>query len=100
MSSLQVPAKCVTVCHMKTISIRELHEKTGTLVREARRLGGLIVTERGAPVARLEPLAAGPKANPFQNRKLLPGYARLLRSGKLGRGAESTRIVSEDRDGR
>ena len=85
---------------MKTVSIRELHEKTGALVREARRLGGLIVTERGAPVARIEPLDSRPRANPFRDRGLLPGYARLVRSGKLGGGAESTRIVSEDRDGR
>lgn len=33
-------------------------------------------------------------------RKLLPRYTRLVRSGKLGRGTESTRIVSEDRNGR
>ena len=85
---------------MKRISIRELHEKTGSLVREARRLGGLIVTERGAPVARIEPVDSRPPLNPFRVRKLLPRYARLVRSGKLGRGIESTRIVSEDRDGR
>ncbi len=85
---------------MKRISIRELHEKTGTLVREARRLGGLIVTERGAPVARIEPVDSGPPVNPFRDRKLLPRYARLVRSGKLGGGTESTRIVSEDREGR
>ncbi len=85
---------------MKRISIRELHEKTGFLVREAKRLGGLIVTERGAPVARIEPVDAGPSVDPFRNRKLLPRYARLLRSGKLGVGAESTQIVSDDRDGR
>ena len=85
---------------MKRISIRELHEKTGSLVREARRLGGLIVTERGAPVASIEPVDSRPPVNPFRDRKLLPRYARLVRSGKLGRGIESTRIVSEDRDGR
>ena len=85
---------------MKRISIRELHEKTGSLVREARRLGGLIVTERGAPVARIEPVDSRPPANPFRDRKLLPRYTRLVRSGKLGRGTESTRIVSEDQDGR
>lgn len=85
---------------MKRISIRELHEKTGALVREARRLGSLIVTERGVPVARIEPVDSGPPANPFRDRTLLPRYARLVRSGKLGRGVESTRIVSEDRDGR
>jgi prevent-host-death family protein len=85
---------------MKRVSIRELHEKTGSLVREARRLGGLIVTERGAPIARIEPVDAGTRVNPFRDRKLLPGYARLVRSGKLGRGIDSARIVSEDRDGR
>jgi prevent-host-death family protein len=85
---------------MKRVSIRELHDKTGMLVREARRLGGLIVTERGAPVARIQPLDSRPPLNPFRDRKLLPGFARLVRSGKLGRGTESTRIVSEDRDGR
>jgi prevent-host-death family protein len=85
---------------MKRVSIRELHEKTGSFVREARRLGGLIVTERGAPVARIEPVDARSWANPFRDRKLLPRYARLARSGKLGGGTESTRIVSEDRDGR
>ena len=85
---------------MKRISIRELHERTGSLVREAKRLGGLIVTERGAPVARIEPVDSRSPINPFRNRKLLPGYARLVRSGRLGRGTESTRIVSEDRDRR
>ena len=85
---------------MKRVSIRELHENTGMLVREARRLGGLIVTERGVPVARVEPVNSRSPVNPFRNRKLLPRYARLVRSGKLGRSTESTRIVSEDRDGR
>lgn len=85
---------------MKTISIRELHLRTGALVREARRLGGLIVTERGAAVARIEPARQGPPANPFHNRKLLPAYERLLRSGKLATGTDSTRIVSDSRDGR
>ncbi len=83
---------------MKRISIRELHEKTGAFVRAARRLGGLIVTERGAPVARIEPFDAKPPLNPFRDRKLLPSYARLVRSGKLAGGTESARIVSDDRD--
>ena len=85
---------------MKRVSIRELHARTGALVREARRLGGLIVTERGTAVARIEPVDSRAPVNPFRERRLLPRYARLLRSGKLGRGTESTRIVSEDRDGR
>ena len=85
---------------MKQVSLRELHEKTGALIRSARRLGGLIVTDRGAPIARIEPVDSRPAPNPFLARKVLPAYQRLLRSGRLGRGPDSTQIVSDDRDGR
>jgi antitoxin (DNA-binding transcriptional repressor) of toxin-antitoxin stability system len=85
---------------MKQVSLRELHEKTGSLVRDAKRLGGLIVTDRGAPVARIEPVDSRPAPNPFLTRKLLPSYRRLLDSGRLAGGTDSTQIVSDDRDGR
>ncbi len=85
---------------MKSVSIRELHLRTGAVVREARRIGGLTVTERGAPVARIEPATRVTTTNPFRQRKLLPAYARLLRSGRLGAGTDSARIVAEDRDAR
>lgn len=39
---------------MKSISLRELHERTGAWVRKAAELGAIIVTERGKPLARLE----------------------------------------------
>lgn len=84
--------------HMKQVSLRELHEKTGDLIRDARRLGGLIVTDRGAPIARIEPVDARPAPNPFRSRKVLSAYRRLFRSGRLGRGTDSTRIVSEGRE--
>ena len=35
---------------MREISIRELHDKTGKWVREAARVGELVVTERGRPI--------------------------------------------------
>jgi antitoxin (DNA-binding transcriptional repressor) of toxin-antitoxin stability system len=85
---------------MKEVSLRELHEKTGSLIRDAKRLGGLIVTDRGAPIARIEPVEHRPAPNPFLSRTVLPAYQRLLRSGRLGRGTDSTRIVSDDRDSR
>ena len=81
---------------MKTISIRELHERTGAWVRKAVELGAIIVTERGKPLVRLEAVVDVRPANPFRERRLRPGYARLR--GKLGRGTDSTIIVSEDRD--
>lgn len=38
---------------MKTISIKELHERTGQWLRRVREEGELIVTKRGTPIARL-----------------------------------------------
>jgi antitoxin (DNA-binding transcriptional repressor) of toxin-antitoxin stability system len=81
---------------MKTISIRELHARTGAWVRKAVELGAITVTERGKPVVRLEAVATARPANPFRSRRLRPGYARLR--GGLGKGTDSTTIVSEDRD--
>jgi antitoxin (DNA-binding transcriptional repressor) of toxin-antitoxin stability system len=81
---------------MKTISIRELHERTGAWVRKAVELGAITVTERGRPLVRLEAISTTRSANPFRARRLRPGYARL--KGKLGRGTDSTAIVSEDRE--
>src|SRR5205085_1606603 len=46
---------CVTLCHMKTISIRQLHEKTGEWVRKAERHGEIIITDRGEPIAKIIP---------------------------------------------
>ncbi len=82
--------------HMKTISIRELHERTGAWVRKAVELGSITVTERGRPLVRLEAISDVRSENPFRVRRLRPGYARLM--GKLGRGTDSATIVSEDRD--
>lgn len=80
---------------MKTISIRELHLRTGAWVKKAAELGSIIVTERGRPVARLEAVEGPDRRNPFLNRKLRPGYRRLM--GKLTGGTDSVTIVSEER---
>jgi antitoxin (DNA-binding transcriptional repressor) of toxin-antitoxin stability system len=82
--------------HMKTISIKELHERTGAWVRKAVELGAITVTDRGKPLVRLEAVPDAKALNPFQTRRLRTGYARL--KGRLGRGTDSTTIVSEDRD--
>lgn len=81
---------------MKTISLRELHERTWAWVRKAVELGSIVVTERGKPPVRLEAVVDVKPTNPFQVRRLRPGYARLR--GKLGRGTDSAAIVSEDRE--
>lgn len=81
---------------MKSISIRELHEKTGEWVRRSGKLGGITVTDRGKAVARIVPAEAAPTTNPFVARKLRRGYASLL--GGLTGGTDSSKSVSEDRD--
>lgn len=83
---------------MKTISIRDLHEKTGEWVRRSVTLGPITVTDHGKAIAQIVPMAAQTAINPFANRKLRKGYAQLL--GKLSRGADSnpslkTAIVRE-----
>ncbi len=86
------------MCHMKTVSLRELHEATGAWVRRATKLGMIMITERGKPIARITPITDPPAQNPFRSRRLRPGYARLL--GTLRGGSDSTAIVSDDRDRR
>lgn len=83
---------------MKTISIKELHDKTGHWLRRVKAEGELIVTERGNPVARMLPPIAPVTSNPFANRKLLRGVAKLLER-PIG-GPDSADLISEMRDGR
>jgi len=82
---------------MKTVSIRELHTRTGHYVRRAA-TEPITVTDRGQTVARLVP-ATEPPGFSFANRRLRPGFKRFLASGPLG-GTDSAQIISEDRDAR
>lgn len=83
---------------MKTISIKELHEKTGHWLRRVAAEREVVVTERGRPVVRMLPPASRPAGNPLARRKLIPGVARLIER-PVGR-PESTAIISAMRDGR
>jgi prevent-host-death family protein len=83
---------------MKSISIKELHDKTGHWLRRVKAEGEVIVTERGNPVARMLPAVRSPAGNPFAKRKLLRGVARLIKR-PIG-GPDSAAIVSDMRDGR
>ncbi len=85
---------------MKRVSLRELHENTGALVREAVLLGGIVITDRGAPIARIEPDQSRFVDRPFQRRRVLPAYQELLDTGALQGGTDSSQIVREDRDSR
>ena len=76
---------------MKTVTIRELHTKTGKLVRAAAH-EKIIITDRGQPIALLEKVE-GPDlvGKPFPKRDIsqLPKME-----------GDSTDYVSQDRDGR
>ncbi len=85
---------------MKQVTLRQLHENTGTLVREAVRLGGMVVTDRGTPIARIEPAERERVAKPFKQRRVLPAYQKLLDAGALQGGTDSTQIIRDDRDSR
>lgn len=82
---------------MKTISIRELHTRTGHYVRQAA-TEPITVTDRGQTVARLVAIAE-PARLTFAQRRLRPGFKRFLEKGPIG-GMDSTQIISEDRDAR
>jgi prevent-host-death family protein len=83
---------------MKRISIRELHEKTGEYVRSVSEAGEIFVTDRGRVVARIVPQQELPQVPYFARRKVTPAFQKLMKSGRLRGGTDSTRAVSEDRD--
>jgi antitoxin (DNA-binding transcriptional repressor) of toxin-antitoxin stability system len=91
---LQAP-QCDTMCHMKTITIRELHEATGRWVRRAR-AGEVYVTERGRLVAKIVPASALPAKPFFANPKFTRTY--LAQRKHLRGGTDSTKSIREERD--
>jgi antitoxin (DNA-binding transcriptional repressor) of toxin-antitoxin stability system len=83
----------VTHCaHMTTITIRELHMKTGQWVRAAARgKRGLLVLDRGRPAARLLP-AEEEAGVEFSQRKLVRGFNSLPELS-----VDSAHLLEEDR---
>ncbi len=83
----------VTHCaHMTTITIRDLHMKTGQWVRAAARgKRDLLVLDRGQPAARLVP-ADEEAGIDFSQRKLVRGFERLPELA-----VDSARLLEEDR---
>lgn len=96
--SLTNRLSCDTMCHMKTISIRELHERTGEWIRRAAKHGEIFVTNRGKTVAKILPEADRQDIPYFSRRRVSPAFRRLLDRGRLQGGTDSTQSISEDRD--
>ena len=79
-----------TLLAVKTISIKQLHARTGYWARSAQKQP-IIVTDRGERIASLQPLgdAAPPAKFPKRDWSKLPAS-----------DLDSTDLISADRDGR
>ena len=85
---------------MKTVTIRQLHAKTGELVRQASRYGQILVTDNGRTIAKILPETSGSEVPYFSQRKSSRTFSRLDESGKTGRGTDVTQLISEGREDR
>ena len=79
--------------HMVEISMRELHMKTGDWVRKAAQTDGVVVLERGEPIAKIVPFNENDTRVSFSKRKLVKGFAGLPKIRH-----DSARYISEDRE--
>ena len=93
LGTLTRSARCITLVQMERIGIRDLHMKTGEWVRRSARGEGVVVTERGRPVASLVPFREGDAGRSFRDRILLPEFEALPAVP-----GDSTADVSDDRD--
>ena len=85
---------------MKTVTLRELHARTGEWVREASRCGQVVVTDNGRPIARIIPETEGTGTPYFASRKPSKAFRTLDESGRTGHGPDITQIISEGREDR
>ncbi len=86
------------------ISIRELHARTGHYVRKAAERRRVVITDRGKPIAELQPSTPPPGGeNPWKTRQLRPAFKKSMERGAFRPRAgdrDITDLISEDRDGR
>ncbi len=75
--------------HMKTISIRELHEQTGQWVRQSSE-GEIYITDRGRLVAKMMAVKPLPQKPFFADPTFTPAFLRYRRSFRGGAGALSS----------
>jgi antitoxin (DNA-binding transcriptional repressor) of toxin-antitoxin stability system len=81
--------------HIRTITIRELHQATGRWVRRAAS-GEVQVTERGRLIAKIVPAKPLPDKPFFANPKFSRAF--LAQRKHLRGGTDSTQTISEDRE--
>ena len=85
---------------MKTITLRDLHHKTGEWVRAAARHGELAITDRGRIIAKIIPQGGMPEVSYFARRTPSPAFPTLEENGGLHGGTGGTALISEECDAR
>jgi antitoxin (DNA-binding transcriptional repressor) of toxin-antitoxin stability system len=81
--------------HMKTISIRELHEQTGQWVRQSSE-GEIYITDRGRLVAKIMAVKPLPQKPFFADPTYMRAFLRYRNSFRGG--TDATEIISQERD--
>ena len=79
----------VTLCHVRRASVRDLHLKTSSIVRDVVAGQVFLIEKQGVPVAELRPVQALPASRRLPNRETL--------LSKLPPALDSGRILEEDR---
>ena len=74
---------------------QNLHMNTGERVRRPARGEGMVITDRGRPVANLIPFEEGPVTRSFRERHVLPEFDALPEVS-----GDASAYVSDDRDRR
>jgi prevent-host-death family protein len=87
---------------LKTVSIRELHARTGELVRQATRHGEIHVTDNGRVVAKIVPQVERERVPYFARRRYIhSAMKKMIETGRLGAGGtDSTQAISQEREDR
>ncbi len=83
------PAKCVTMCHMKRATVRELHLQTSAIVRAVAAGESFVIVKSGVTVAEIRPFEQLPPTRRMPNREAI--------ISKMKRVGDSGRILEEDR---
>ena len=75
-----------------SISIRELHNKTGKWIRSAAQDQEIVVTERGHPIATIGPFSSDEMGTPFSKRREISAFKKLPKVH-----GDSSLLISDDR---
>ena len=85
-----------TMYQMRKTSVRELHNHTSELVREAAEGGVIVIERRGEPVAQLRPITAPLHLPTAKKTRIFDSMQEIW--ARMAQVGDSTKIVEEDRD--